>query len=152
MSKEFNYIVRIHGTNLDGNKSAPFALTDIRGVGIRLARAIVKETGVNPRIKLGTLSDADVKKLEEAIENPKNTGIPNWFINRRKDPHTGLDEHLLTSELDFRVKEDIDMLKETRSWRGVRHHLGLKTRGQRTKTTARKGRSVGVSRRRVQQR
>jgi small subunit ribosomal protein S13 len=149
VSREFNYIVRIHGTNLDGNKTVPYALTDIRGVGVRLARAVVKNTGINPSIKLGNLSDADVRKLETAIEDPKNLGVPTWFINRRKDPHTGMDEHLLTSDLDFRIKEDIDMMKETRSWKGVRHHLGLKTRGQRTKTTARKGRSVGVSRRSV---
>ncbi len=42
-------------------------------------------------------------------------------------------------------------MKETRSWKGNRHARGLKVRGQRTKTAARKGRSVGVSRSRVQQ-
>jgi len=42
-------------------------------------------------------------------------------------------------------------MRETRSWKGERHARGLKVRGQRTKTTARKGRSVGVSRARVRQ-
>ncbi|MDH5792076.1 MAG: 30S ribosomal protein S13, partial [Candidatus Bathyarchaeota archaeon] len=41
MSREFNYIVRLHGTNLDGTKLLPYALCDIKGVGIRLARTIV---------------------------------------------------------------------------------------------------------------
>jgi len=73
------------------------------------------------------------------------------MLNRRKDIQTGKDLHLLGSDLQLRVKDDIDVMKETRSWKGDRHARGLKVRGQRTKTTARKGRSVGVSRSRVRQ-
>jgi len=73
------------------------------------------------------------------------------MFNRRKDTQTGRDLHLLASDLTLREREDIDLMRETRSWKGERHSLGLKVRGQRTKTTARKGRSVGVSRKRVQQ-
>ena len=71
------------------------------------------------------------------------------MLNRRKDPQTGRDLHLLASDLTLAQREDIDIMKETRSWKGERHARGLKVRGQRTKTTARKGRSVGVSRARV---
>jgi len=46
--------------------------------------------------------------------------------------------------LALRVKADIDFMKELRSWKGTRHSLGLKVRGQRTKSTGRKGRAVGV--------
>ncbi|MCX6642763.1 MAG: 30S ribosomal protein S13, partial [Candidatus Bathyarchaeota archaeon] len=53
--------------------------------------------------------------------------------------------HLLASDLDMRTKDEIDLMKETRSWKGERHARGIKVRGQHTKTTARKGRSVGVS-------
>ena len=74
------------------------------------------------------------------------------MFNRRKDPQTRRDTHLITSDLDIRVKEDIELMKETRSWKGIRHSLGLKVRGQKTKTSARKGRSVGVSRKRVLER
>ena len=151
MSREFNYIVRLHGTNVDGTKLVPFALTDVKGVGVRLARAIVKQLGLDHTERLGNLSDADVRRLEDAVDNPQSVGLPTWMVNRRKDPMTGEDLHMLTSDLDLRNKDDIDIMRETRSWKGDRHSKGLKVRGQRTKTTARKGRSVGVSRARVRQ-
>ena len=151
MSREFNYIVRLHGSNLDGTKLLPYALCDLQGVGIRVARTMIKKLGLDPNLRLGTLSDADIRKLEGILDDPASGGIPRWMLNRRKDIQTGKDLHLLGSDLQLRVKDDIDVLKETRSWKGDRHARGLKVRGQRTKTTARKGRSVGVSRSRVRQ-
>jgi len=152
MSREFNYIVRLHGTNIDGTKMVPYALTEVKGVGVRLARAIVKQLGLDATERLGSLSDADVKRLETAIDDPVSIGLPMWMLNRQKDPMTGDDLHLLASDLDLRTKDDIDLMRETRSWKGERHARGLKVRGQRTKTTGRTGRSVGVSRSRAQQR
>ena len=152
MSREFNYIVRLHGTNLDGTKLLPYALCDIKGVGIRLARTIVKKLGLDPEERLGSLSDADVRRLDEVLEAPSSRGVPHWMLNRRKDPLNGEDTHMLSSDLTLRVKEDIDLMRETRSWKGERHARGLKVRGQKTKTTARRGRSIGVSRKGVQQR
>jgi len=149
VSKEFNYIVRVHGTSLDGTKPIPYALCDIKGVGIRLARFIVKRVGLDQRQRLGNLSDAEVKRLEDLLEAPGERGLPTWMLNRRKDPETGGDLHLLTSDLTLRMKSDIDQMREIRSWKGERHAKGLKVRGQRTKTTARKGRSIGVSRKQV---
>ena len=151
MSREFNYIVRLHGTNIDGTKMVPYALTEVKGVGIRLARAIVKQLGLDATERLGSLSDADVKKLETAIDEPASVGLPTWMLNRQKDPMTGEDLHVLASDLDLRNKDDIDLMRETRSWKGERHARGLKVRGQHTKTTGRTGRSVGVSRARVRQ-
>ncbi|UCH56691.1 MAG: 30S ribosomal protein S13 [Candidatus Bathyarchaeota archaeon] len=151
MSREFNYIVRLHGSNLDGTKLLPYALCDLKGVGIRVARTMIKQLGLDPFERLGALSDADVRRLEGILENPASGGIPDWMLNRRKDPQTGQNLHLLASDLTLRQRGDIDLMRETRSWKGERHGRGLKVRGQRTKTTARKGRSVGVSRRRVQQ-
>ena len=151
MSREFNYIVRLHGSNLDGTKLLPYALCDLKGVGIRVSKTMIKKLGLDPSLRLGTLSEADVRRLEEILDNPASGGIPNWMLNRRKDLETGKDVHLLGSDLTLRVRDDIDLMKETRSWKGNRHARGLKVRGQRTKTAARKGRSVGVSRSRVQQ-
>jgi len=152
VSREFNYIVRLHGTNIDGTKMVPYAITEVKGVGIRLARSIVKQLGLDATERLGSLSDADVRRLEEAIDDPSSVGLPTWMLNRRKDPMTGQDLHLLASDLDLRVKDDIDLMRETRSWKGERHARGLKVRGQHTKTTGRTGRSVGVSKKQQQQR
>jgi len=151
VSREFNYIVRLHGTNVDGTKLVPYALTDVKGVGIRLARSIVKQVSLDATERLGNLSDSDVRKLDDAISDPTSVGLPTWMLNRQKDPMTGQDLHMLSSDLDLRLKDDIELMRETRSWKGERHARGLKVRGQRTKTTARKGRSLGISRSRIQQ-
>ena len=145
VSREFNYIVRLHGTNLDGTKAVPYAISDIKGIGVRMALSLTKAAGVDPTLRLGSLSDAEVKRLEDALESPLNVGLPKWMINHRKDPITGGYLHLLASDLDLRTKDEIDLMRETRSWKGERHARGIKVRGQHTKTTARKGRSVGVS-------
>ena len=50
---------------------------------------------------------------------------------------------------ELKIKEDIQREMKIKSWRGVRHSLGLKVRGQRTRTTGRKGGPVGVARRAV---
>jgi len=151
VSREFNYIVRLHGSNLDGTRLLPYALCELKGIGIRVSKTMIKKLGLDPNVRLGSLSDADVRRLEAILENPASGGIPNWMLNRRKDLDTGRDVHLLGSDLTLKIKEDIDLMKETRSWKGNRHARGLKVRGQRTKTSARKGRSVGVRRSRVQQ-
>lgn len=150
MSREFNYIVRLHGSNIDGTKLLPYALCDLKGVGIRVARTIVRILGLDPTQRLGSFSDADIRRLEDILSDPASKGMPVWMLNRRKDPQTGGNLHILASDLTLREREDIGIMRETRSWKGERHALGLKVRGQRTKTAARKGRSVGVSRSRVQ--
>lgn len=148
MSRELRYVVRFAGTGLDGTKKVPYALKGIKGVGIRLAQSIVKVAGIDPEARLGKLSDAELKRIEEVLRKPSAYGIPSWLLNRRRDPRTGEDLHVIGPDLDLRVKEDVGLMKEIRSWKGVRHAQGLKVRGQRTRTTARKGKAIGVSRRR----
>jgi small subunit ribosomal protein S13 len=58
---------------------------------------------------------------------------------------------LTGSELLYYVKEDIEREKRIKSWRGIRHALGLKVRGQRTRTTGRTGITVGVKRKKTAQ-
>jgi small subunit ribosomal protein S13 len=57
---------------------------------------------------------------------------------------TGADKHLITSDLDFTISNDIEREKSVMSWRGYRHMFGLKVRGQHTRTSGRKGGAVGV--------
>jgi len=145
MSVEFRTIIRIAGTNLEGTKKVIYALTRLKGVGIRLANVIVEKAGLDPEIRLGFLSDAKVKKIEDVLENPTKYGVSGWLLNRPKDKETGKDHHLLGPELVLQIKSDMDQMKEMRSWRGFRHTHGLKVRGQRTRTTGRKSkRAVGV--------
>ncbi len=149
MDKEFNYLVRIYGTNVDGSKQIPYALSEIKGIGIRLGNTVTKILGFDKTRRLGELSDSNIRQIQEVLDNPEDNGIPRWMLNHRKDQHTGEDLLALGSDLDLLVKNDIELMKESKSWKGVRHSFGLKVRGQHTKTSARKGRSVGVSRSRI---
>jgi len=148
LSKEFKYIVRLMDTDLDGFNKVPYALTRIKGVGIRLGWAIARVAGIDPYKRMGFLSEDELKRIEAVLRDPVKFGVPSWMLNRRKDLETGKDLHLVGSDLEFRIKQDIEFMKSIRSWKGWRHSLGLKVRGQRTRTTGRKGRTVGVRRRR----
>lgn len=148
MPKEFRHIIRIADTDLDGAKKVGYAIADIKGIGINLANVIVQKAGVNPKKRLGFLSEVEAEKVEDVINNPMKYGIPDWFLNRLKDRATGKDLHLIGSDLVLQIKSDIDQMKKTRSWKGFRHAYGLKVRGQRTRTTGRAGKTMGVRKKR----
>lgn len=144
MSREFRHILRFMGTDLDGSKKVAYGLSKIRGVGPNLALAIVKVAKINPQARIGALSEAEMSRVEDAIRDPLKHGIPVRMVNRRKDIETGRDMHLTGPDLVLKIKSDVDLMKDIKSWKGVRHSLGLKVRGQRTRTTGRSGKAVGV--------
>jgi len=144
MSKEFRHIIRIADTDLDGAKKVGHAIADIKGMGINLANVILQKAGIDPKNRLGFLSEVEVEKVEDIIKNPLKYGIPEWYLNRPKDRETGKSLHLIGSDLVLQIKTDVDQMKKIRSWRGFRHAYGLKVRGQRTRTTGRAGKAMGV--------
>jgi len=146
MASEFRYIVRVAGVDLPGDKALAYALADIKGIGVNTAYAVLRKMGYDPHRLLGTLTEEDVEKLSNALRNIEALGLPNWMLNRRKDPVTGDDRHLITSDLLLAVRSDIETMKKIKSYKGIRHMLGLKVRGQRTRTTGRTGMTVGVKR------
>ncbi|MEM2280731.1 MAG: 30S ribosomal protein S13 [Candidatus Bathyarchaeia archaeon] len=143
-AREFRHILRIADTDVDGTLKVPHALKKIKGVSLNIAHAILAKAGINPHMRAGFLTEAEVEKIEEIIKDPAKHGIPDWLLNRRKDLETGKDHHLISADLILRTKLDIEKLKEIKSWRGYRHAYGLKVRGQRTRTTGRTGKTVGV--------
>jgi len=120
-------------------------LTQIRGIGYMFANTILNVLKINPDQRIGHLSPEQVNSIENIINNPSASNFPSWFLNRRKDVETGEDKHLLTSDIAFTVRNDVEREKTTGSWRGYRHMFGLKVRGQRTRCTGRKGGAVGVA-------
>ena len=151
MSQEYRHILRIMGTDVPGTLKTYYAVAQIKGVSSSLSNAVLKKAGVNPDLRVGLLSDSDVVKIEEVIKDPVKYGIPGWMFNRRKDSDTGKDMHVLGADLAFKIKTDIDGAKEMRSWRGYRHAYSLKVRGQRTKTTGRAGKALGVKKKTLMQ-
>jgi small subunit ribosomal protein S13 len=149
MSKEFRHIARIAETDLDGTLKVAHAISKIKGIGTSMANAIVRKCGVNPETRLGFLSEQDLGKLEDIIKNPAKHNLPEWLFNRQKDMETGKNLHITGSDLVLQTKTDIDLMKSMKSWKGYRHSYGLKVRGQRTKTTGRKGKAIGVKKKRL---
>ncbi|MBD3228253.1 MAG: 30S ribosomal protein S13 [Candidatus Lokiarchaeota archaeon] len=149
MTDNYRHIIRIAGTDLDGSRKIGYALTKIRGIGIKFSYAILRIAEIDHDTRLGFLSDRDIKKIEDIIKNPQNYPIPNFMMNRRKDMKYGYDTQLTGSDLILVHKSDIDRMRSIKSYKGIRHAQGLKVRGQRTRSTGRSGGVVGVSRKKL---
>lgn len=148
MAKDYQHLVRVANTDLDGRKKLVYAMKKIKGVDVMLANAICNIAGVDKNMKTGELADEDAKKITGIVRNVEKNGIPEWLMNRRKDPETGEDNHLIGPELQLTRENDIKRLKKIKSYRGLRHQWGLPVRGQKTKANFRrqKGKGLGVKR------
>ncbi|RNJ75778.1 MAG: 30S ribosomal protein S13 [Nitrosopumilus sp. B06] len=144
-SQEYRHIVRIVGNDIPGEKKLLVGLTQIKGIGFNFATAVCDSLKINTNSNIGNLSEENVHAIEKIITNPVGENFPTWFLNRQKDIETGKDKHLLTSDIPFTLRNDIERERVTASWRGYRHLSGLKVRGQRTRTSGRKGGAVGVA-------
>ncbi|KAK6046380.1 ribosomal protein S13p/S18e [Cooperia oncophora] len=143
--EKFQHIHRVMNTNIDGNRKVPYALTAIKGVGRRFAFLCCRKADVDVTKRAGELTEDDFEKIVTIMQNPAQYKIPNWFLNRQKDIKDGKYSQLLSTGVDNKLREDLERLKKIRLHRGLRHYWGLRVRGQHTKTTGRKGRTVGVS-------
>lgn len=141
-----------------------YALTKIKGVGRRYSNLVCKKADVdlNKRYAIqtyqpngadllityssaGELTSEELERIVTIIQNPTQYKIPTWFLNRQRDIIDGKDSQILANGVDSKLREDLERLKKIRSHRGLRHFWGLRVRGQHTKTTGRRGRTVGVS-------
>lgn len=147
--KTFKEIIRILRTNVGGTLPIQHGLAKIKGVGQRLSQAVLRIANIDPTIRTGLVSEKDIKRIEEIIEEPIQNGIPKWMVNRQKDLRTGEYLHITGPRLELSVKRDIERMRRLRSWKGYRHGFGLKVRGQRTRSTGRKGLVVGVIRKKI---
>ncbi|MBO6083525.1 MAG: 30S ribosomal protein S13 [Candidatus Methanomethylophilaceae archaeon] len=143
--ENFNYIVRIASSDIDGQKRTVIGLQSIKGVGKRVAEIIAKKAGVDPSVKMGSLSDEKIAEIEELVTSYVEYA-PQWAINRQNDYETGADMHLLGNDLDLTQKDDINRMKMIRCYRGIRHEGHHKVRGQRTRSNGRQGLTMGVTR------
>lgn len=143
-ASDYKHIVRIAGKDIAGSKKLITALSEIRGVGYNYSQVLLQSLNINPNLRVGFITDRELTEVEAAIRNPSKSGMPEWYVNRRKDIDTGSNQHLITSDLDFAISNDIDREKNVMSWRGYRHMFGLRVRGQCTRTTGRRGGAVGV--------
>jgi small subunit ribosomal protein S13 len=108
-------MARIAGVNIPLNKRIEIGLTSIFGVGRSRALEVLAKTGIDPDTYVKDLTDDEIIKLREAIDN----------------------DFVVEGDLRRERSQDIKRLTETGTYRGQRHRRGLPVRGQRTKTNAR---------------
>ena len=141
----FQHIVRVMNTNVDGKRKIAYAFRMIKGIGVRYAHVCVKKAGVDLSRRAGTLTPEEIEKISDVISDPLKYKIPAWFLNRQKDPKTGKTEHVTSNVVDIKLRDDLERMKKVRAHRGVRHMLGLRVRGQHTCTSGRRGKTMGVA-------
>jgi small subunit ribosomal protein S13 len=107
-------VARIAGINIPVNKRTEIGLTYIFGIGRSTAQRILKEAGVDPNTPVKDLTEDEVIKLRDAVEDREVEG-----------------------DLRRERSQNVKRLMEIGSYRGLRHRRGLPVRGQRTKTNAR---------------
>lgn len=106
---------RVIGIDIPGNKRLVISLTYIYGIGKAVSEEVIGKLGLDPNMRAHNLSDEDVSKLNAMLTS----------------------EYVVEGDLRRQVQNNIKRLISTSSYRGMRHRLGLPTRGQRTRTNAR---------------
>ncbi len=144
-------LIRVLGTDLDGEKNVMQAILKIKGVSHSFAKAVCVAAKIDPKKKLGSFTESEISELEDALKDPVKIGVPRWILNRRMDIETGKDMHMTSSDVPVSRKFDIQRKIDKKTYKGVRHMLGLPVRGQRTKSSFRRGKTVGVVRKAVRQ-
>ena len=139
---EFQHILRMLNTNIDGRTSVQYALTAIPGIGRRFSNLICKKADIDLSKRAGELTSEEVERLIAIISNPLQFKIPVWYLNRRKDIKTGRDE--LYQTVCRRIARGFGAYEKMRLHRGLRHYWGIRVRGQHTKTTGRNSKAVGM--------
>ncbi len=106
---------RIAGIDIPEKKKIYFALQYVHGIGQKAARDILVEAKVNPEARAGDVDETALAKINEIIDTT----------------------YVVEGALRRSVQQNIQRLKDVRSYRGERHRRGLPTRGQRTRSNAR---------------
>lgn len=119
------HMPRVAGIDIPEKKKIFFALQYVHGVGPRVAKLILEEAGVDPEQRATEVDEAKLAQINTIIDN----------------------NYLVEGALRRQVGQNVQRLKEIRSYRGERHRKGLPVRGQRTRTNARtrKGRRKTVA-------
>jgi len=107
-------MLRLVGVDLPEQKRIEISLTYIHGIGLKLSREILVKAGVSPDLRAKDLAAKDVASLQKILDTYKVEG-----------------------DLRKEIRENVQRLKRIGSYRGMRHTMGLPSRGQRTRTNAR---------------
>ncbi|PIR97846.1 MAG: 30S ribosomal protein S13 [Candidatus Colwellbacteria bacterium CG10_big_fil_rev_8_21_14_0_10_42_22] len=107
--------MRLFGRNIPDEKKIAIALTSVYGIGHTLAGKILKKAEIDPNRRTKELSQAELNRIKQAVEQ----------------------EYTVEGELRQSIRQDINRLKNIKSYRGIRHVKKLPARGQNTKRNSR---------------
>jgi len=116
-------MARISGVTIPSEKQVWVALTYVHGIGQKSSYDILKTAKVEPTVRVKDLTDQEIAKIQEAIN----------------------ENYTVEGELQRIVTGNIKRLKDIKAYRGIRHTQNLPSRGQRTKTNARTRRGKKVT-------
>ncbi len=145
--KDNKQLIRILNTDLPSHRPIYHGLTKIKGVSNSISNALCLKLKIDKKKLIQDLNKEEITKIEETIKNPN---FKPWLLNGQKDSETGEDIHISTTDLKFKVDSNKKKLMKIKSYKGMRHSVGLPVRGQRTKGHFRKsGKAVGVSKKKT---
>lgn len=135
-------LIRIMGTDLNAEFSLLFGLAKIKGISYMFANATCVALGLDKKEKIKNLSEEQINKIEEFLNNPKKEGLPEWILNSRKDVQTGENLHYVGKDIEYNALQLRRRLAKTKSYRAIRTKNKLPLRGQRTKSNFRKLKTI----------
>ncbi|XJO72337.1 hypothetical protein BDV3_003467 [Batrachochytrium dendrobatidis] len=127
-SGQFQYIIRLLNTNIDGKRKIMYALTSIKGIGRRYANLVLKKADIDLNKRAGEVTNDELERVVTIMQNPRQYKIPDWFLNRQKDIKDGKYTQVIANALDNKLREDLERLKKIRAHRGLRHYWGVRVR------------------------
>ena len=134
---DFQHIIRVLNTNVDGREKVMYSLTKIKGIGRRFSNLVCKKAEIDLGKRAGELSAAELESLMVIVSNPRQFRIPDWFLNRKHDFKDGKFSQVVSNQLDTKLRDDLERLKKIRNHRGLLHYWGVRVRCQHTCTTGR---------------
>ncbi|MBY0312183.1 MAG: 30S ribosomal protein S13 [Phycisphaerales bacterium] len=106
---------RIAGVDIPEKKKVYFALQYVHGIGPKIASKILEEAKIDPDRRASEIDETALAKINEIIDA----------------------NYIVEGTLRRAIQQNVQRLKDTKSYRGERHRKGLPTRGQRTRSNAR---------------
>ncbi|KAF9432105.1 ribosomal 40S subunit protein S18B, partial [Entomortierella beljakovae] len=82
---QFQHILRVLNTNVEGKNKIMFAMTNIKGVGRRYANLVCKKADIDLKKRAGELTNEELERLVTIMQNPTQYKVPQWFLNRQKN-------------------------------------------------------------------
>ncbi|KAH9386140.1 small subunit ribosomal protein S18e [Nematocida major] len=144
-SAQMQDIIRMYNTNINGRSTIVRSLTGIRGIGLRISNLICKKAEIDTSLRAGQVEQEKLSLISKILEAPQEFGIPVWMLNRQRDPQTGENKQLIANQVEADYRLYLERAKRLKHIRGLRLLKGLKVNGQRTKSNGRRGKTVGVS-------